>query len=171
VTSSSGSLFVPRNFTPVSAYAGDIVLLCHHSNVCPRPCSYSFSSQERFDSLSSFYCRGARAAIICYDLTDRASFESLQGKWVKKVMEEAELGCHICIVGTKLDLIQAQMATRAVPKEEVEALSAKHNACVFETSAKVGTEKKAHLDRRMWWCFQVSSEGGQGCRGFFMFVM
>ena len=58
------------------------------------------------------------------------------------------------------------MATRAVPKEEVEALSAKHNACVFETSAKVGTEKKAHLDRRMWWCFQVSSEGGQGCRGF-----
>jgi|MDSY01.2.fsa_nt_gb hypothetical protein len=68
-------------------------------------------------------------------------------------------------------LPQAQMATRAVPKEEVEALSAKHNACVFETSAKVGTEKKAHLDRRMWWCFQVSSEGGQGCRGFFMFVM
>jgi len=97
------------------------------------------AGQERFDSLSSFYCRGARAAIICYDLTDRASFESLQGKWVKKVMEEAELGCHICIVGTKLDLIQAQMATRAVPKEEVEALSAKHNACVFETSAKAGT--------------------------------
>ena len=25
--------------------------------------------QERFDSLSSFYCRGARAAIICFDLT------------------------------------------------------------------------------------------------------
>ena len=108
MTSSSGSLFVPRNynFTPVSAYASDIVPLCHHSNVSLRPCSYSFSSQERFDSLSSFYCRGARAAIICYDLTDRASFESLQGKWVKKVMEEAELGCHICIVGTKLDLIQ-----------------------------------------------------------------
>lgn len=105
-----------------------------------RPCNlgiWDTAGQERFDSLSSFYCRGARAAIICFDLTDRASFECLQTKWVKKVTEEAELGCHICIVGTKLDLIQAQMASRAVPKEEVEALAVRHNAHVFETSAKV----------------------------------
>ena len=43
------------------------------------------AGQERFDSLSSFYCRGARAAIICFDLTDRASFEIIQTKWIKKV--------------------------------------------------------------------------------------
>ena len=53
-----------------------------------RPCNlgiWDTAGQERFDSLSSFYCRGARAAIICFDLTDRASFECLQSKWVKKV--------------------------------------------------------------------------------------
>jgi len=92
----------------------------------------------------------------------------LQGKWVKKVTEEAEPGCHICIVGTKLDLVQAttnielnyshahkahgcdpyllpklsappqaKMASLAVPQEEVRALAAKHNAHVFEASAKV----------------------------------
>ena len=33
--------------------------------------SQDTAGQERFDSLSSFYCRGARAAIICFDLTDR----------------------------------------------------------------------------------------------------
>jgi len=107
-----------------------------------RPCNlgiWDTAGQERFDSLSSFYCRGARAAIICFDLTERASFESLQQKWVRKVIDEAEQGCHICIVGTKLDLIQAQMASRAVSKEEVDALAAKHNANVFETSAKAGT--------------------------------
>jgi len=74
-----------------------------------RPCNlgiWDTAGQERFDSLSSFYCRGARAAIICFDLTDRASFECLQSKWVKKVLDEAEPGCHICIVGTKLDLVQ-----------------------------------------------------------------
>lgn len=97
------------------------------------------AGQERFDSLSSFYCRGARAAIICFDLTDRASFEKLQTKWIKKVLDEAEHGCHICLVGTKLDLIQAQQASRAVDKEEVEAVAAKHHAHVFETSAKAGT--------------------------------
>jgi GTPase SAR1 family protein len=47
----------------------------------------------------------------------RASFECLQNKWIKKVLEEAEQGCHICLVGTKLDLVQAGMATRAVAKE------------------------------------------------------
>ena len=96
------------------------------------------AGQERFDSLSSFYCRGARAAIICFDLTDRHSFECLQQKWVRKVTEEAEAGCHICIVGTKLDLVQAGTAVRAVRAEEIEALAAKHRAHVFEVSAKQG---------------------------------
>eukprot|EP00908_Phaeocystis_cordata_P008270 Transcript_18930.p2 GENE.Transcript_18930~~Transcript_18930.p2 ORF type:complete len:234 (-),score=41.77 Transcript_18930:1207-1908(-) len=76
------------------------------------------AGQERFDSLSSFYCRGARAAIICFDLTDRSSFDSIQAKWIKKVADEAENGCHICLVGTKADLVQMQMATRAVSTQE-----------------------------------------------------
>ena len=96
------------------------------------------AGQERFDSLSSFYCRGARAAIICYDLTDRSSFDCLQSKWIRKVAEEAEAGCHLCIVGTKLDLVQEGKARRAVRVDEVEALAAKHRAHLFETSAKQG---------------------------------
>uniref|UniRef100_A0A7S4BCK1 Uncharacterized protein n=2 Tax=Chrysotila carterae TaxID=13221 RepID=A0A7S4BCK1_CHRCT len=107
-----------------------------------RPCNlgiWDTAGQERFDSLSSFYCRGARAAIICFDLTNRSSFESVQKKWIKKVLDEAEQGCHICLVGTKIDLIQAQQASRAVSKEEVEALAQQHHAHVFETSARAGT--------------------------------
>ena len=97
------------------------------------------AGQERFDSLSSFYCRGARAAIICYDLTDRSSFDCIQSKWIKKVVEEAEQGCHMCLVGTKVDLVNEQLAQRAVRKEEVDALAAKHKAHSFETSAKQGS--------------------------------
>jgi len=110
--------------------------------VAGRPCNlgiWDTAGQERFDSLSSFYCRGARAAIICFDLTDRSSFECLQNKWIKKVTEEAEQGCHICLVGTKFDLIQSQPGLRAVRQEEVFALASKYSAHVFETSAKVGT--------------------------------
>ena len=29
------------------------------------------AGQERFDALTGFYARGARAIIICYDVTDR----------------------------------------------------------------------------------------------------
>lgn len=96
------------------------------------------AGQERFDSLSSFYCRGARAAIICYDLTDRTSFEALATKWIRKVSEEAEPGCHVCLVGTKLDLIETGQSTRAVTAAEAQALADKHQAHTFETSAKVG---------------------------------
>jgi len=106
-----------------------------------RPCNlgiWDTAGQERFDSLSSFYCRGARAAIICFDLTDKASFDSLSTKWIRKVMEEADQGCHICLVGTKLDLIQSGQTQRAVKAEEVEALAQKHNAHLFETSSKQG---------------------------------
>ena len=97
------------------------------------------AGQERFDSLSSFYCRGARAAIICFDLTDKQTFLSLQTKWIRKVLDEAEQGCHICIVGTKLDLIESNLAYRAVTKEEIDAIAAKHKADVFEVSARSGS--------------------------------
>ena len=29
------------------------------------------ATQERFDALTGFYARGARAVVICYDMTDR----------------------------------------------------------------------------------------------------
>ena len=55
------------------------------------------------------------------------------------MVEEAEQGCHMCLVGTKVDLVNAQLAQRAVRKEEVDALAAKHKAHSFETSAKQGS--------------------------------
>mmetsp|Transcript_17978 Transcript_17978/g.43012 ORF Transcript_17978/g.43012 Transcript_17978/m.43012 type:complete len:122 (-) Transcript_17978:593-958(-) len=76
-----------------------------------------------------------------------SSFECLQNKWIKKVTEEAEQGCHICLVGTKLDLIQSQPGLRAVRQDEVLGLAAKYNAHVFETSAKVGQGVGEIFDR------------------------
>ena len=55
------------------------------------------------------------------------------------MVEEAEQGCHMCLVGTKVDLVNEQLAQRAVRKEEVDALAAKHKAHSFETSAKQGS--------------------------------
>lgn len=125
------------------------------------------AGQERFDSLSSFYCRGARAAIICFDLTDRQTFDCLQNKWIKKVVDEAEQGCHICIVGTKVDLVQSQPALRAVRKEEVDALAAKHHAHVFEASAKAGSGVGDIFDCivERYHSRVQASEGDRGQRG------
>lgn len=96
------------------------------------------AGQERFDALSNFYCRGAQVAIICFDLTDKASFNSISTKWIQKVLQEANSGCHVCIVGTKLDLILTGVVSRGVRQDEVERLAWKHDANIFETSAKQG---------------------------------
>src|SRR5690242_16023314 len=42
------------------------------------------AGEEKFDSLANFYCRQARAAIICYDITNYSTFRSLP-HWVDKV--------------------------------------------------------------------------------------
>ena len=70
-------------------------------------------------------------------MTDRSCL-CLQSKWIKKVTDDAEQGCHICLVGTKLDLVQSQTASRMVSKEDVDDLAARYQADVFETSAKTG---------------------------------
>lgn len=56
---------------------------------------------ERFDSLSSFYSRGARAAISCYDMSDNSLFADLSTRWIKKVIEQGDASCHIIFCGTK----------------------------------------------------------------------
>ena len=74
-------------------------------------------------------------------MTDRASFDSLATKWIRKITDEAEDGCHICLVGTKADLIISGAATRAVSKEEVDALAARvdllrHDPATLERLAR-----------------------------------
>ena len=96
------------------------------------------AGQERFDALSSFYCRDARAAVVCFDLTDRASFDSLKERWLDKVANEAEKNCILCLVGTKSDLVGTDFL-RAVSRDEVAAFAKARGAHTFECSARDNT--------------------------------
>ena len=93
---------------------------------------------ERFDSLSSFYCRGAQGAACCFDLTQRSSFDEMERRWIRKVTEEAAETCQLVMLGTKADLVAEQPALRAVSNAEIMDLATKHGAEYFETSAKTG---------------------------------
>eukprot|EP00727_Mastigamoeba_balamuthi_P009207 m51a1_g4909 putative rab gtpase (226) ;mRNA; f:180885-182108 len=57
------------------------------------------AGQERFRGLAPLYFRGARAAVIVYDITNKESFETMK-YWVSKVDKDAVLA----LVGNKLDL-------------------------------------------------------------------
>ena len=51
------------------------------------------AGSERYESMSRIYYRGARAAIVCYDLTESSSFDRAKF-WVR----ELQMNEEVCIV-------------------------------------------------------------------------
>jgi len=78
------------------------------------------AGQERFRSISRLYYRGAHAAILCYDVTSKQSFEDM-GVWLKELKDNcgAESGGELIIhvVGTKSDVVASDPKKREVPFE------------------------------------------------------
>nr|POE89842.1 ras-like gtp-binding protein ryl2 [Quercus suber] len=86
------------------------------------------AGQERFRSISRLYYRGAHAAILCYDVTNKASFENM-GVWIEELKEYcgAEVGDMIVhVVGTKSDVVVADPKSREVPFERCIGYIAEH---------------------------------------------
>lgn len=74
------------------------------------------AGQERFRSISRLYYRGANACIICYSVTDDASFREM-GRWLAELRRELPADVVLHVVGTKSDLVAADPAARQVPFE------------------------------------------------------
>ncbi|KAL4914405.1 P-loop containing nucleoside triphosphate hydrolase protein [Aspergillus aurantiobrunneus] len=79
------------------------------------------AGQERFRSISRLYYRGANACLLCYDITDEASFTEMTG-WLDELKanlnlpdEEGPLVVHV--VGTKSDIVADEPGKRKVPFE------------------------------------------------------
>ncbi|GFS88711.1 ras-related protein RabJ [Nephila pilipes] len=60
------------------------------------------AGQERFRSMAPMYYRNANAAILMYDITSYASFESMK-EWVTELKVRLEEPIIICVVGNKVD--------------------------------------------------------------------
>lgn len=91
---------------------------------------------ERYQAMSAMYYRSARAAILCYDLTDNTSFDKVKF-WVDQ-LKTAEPDCKIYLCGTKLDLIEEAVQPRAVQTKTALNYCRDIGADVFETSSKRG---------------------------------
>uniref|UniRef100_A0A3B4AEQ6 Ras-related protein Rab-24 n=1 Tax=Periophthalmus magnuspinnatus TaxID=409849 RepID=A0A3B4AEQ6_9GOBI len=70
------------------------------------------AGSERYEAMSRIYYRGARAAVVCYDLTDSSSFQRAKF-WVKE-LQNCEEHCKIYLCGTKNDLIQGDRSLRQI---------------------------------------------------------
>lgn len=95
------------------------------------------AGQERFRSLIPNYIRDSSAAIIVFDITNPASFESVD-KWMEDVRNERGTDAVVALVGNKVDKVEE----RVVSKEAGEEKAKKFSSLYAETSAKTGSNIK-----------------------------
>lgn len=90
------------------------------------------AGQERFRSLIPSYIRDSNVAVVCYDITNKKSFDNLD-KWIQEVQLERGNEVIIVIVGNKSDL----NSKRQVSMEELEQKAKLVECKIFlETSTK-----------------------------------
>lgn len=71
------------------------------------------AGQERYKSITNAYYKGAKGALIVFDITRSSSFESVD-KWLIELKSKCEVDVSIILIGNKCDLENE----RAVSKEE-----------------------------------------------------
>jgi Ras-related protein Rab-5C len=90
------------------------------------------AGQERYRGLTPMYYRNAIAAVIVFDVTNRHSFDQIQG-WINELQTNA--GAIVIVVcGNKVDLA----ADRVIGEIEAESFASTAGTPYCEASAKTG---------------------------------
>ena len=91
------------------------------------------AGQENFRSITRAYYKNSACAIIVYDISRRASFESIS-TWIEDCKNSSPKSVFMVLVGNKCDLEQ----DREVTLDEGKELAETNGMLFFETSAKTG---------------------------------
>jgi len=89
------------------------------------------AGQERYHSLAPMYYRGAKAALVVYDITDSKSFEKAKD-WVQELKQQCGPNLIIALVGNKCDL----ETEREVDRQNALTHANNNGLLHIETSAK-----------------------------------
>jgi len=99
---------------------------------------WDFAGERRFRLFLPNYARGATGCLLCYDITRRSSFDSLE-EWYQIVNNNADNPVFI-LVGEKVDLADIR---RSVELQQAEQFKEKYKIDnFFETSSKSGENNK-----------------------------
>jgi len=88
------------------------------------------AGQERYKAITSAYYKGAKGAIIVYDITSEESFNNIE-VWIHEVKVKASNNLQIMIIGNKIDLYKERKVSLEKGIEKAKTL----NLHLFEASA------------------------------------
>ena len=92
------------------------------------------AGQERYRSVTSAYYKGAKGAILVYDITRKATFENID-KWIPDLKNNGDSDIIIMLIGNKCDLENERQVSTSEGKEKAE----NYKIAFLETSAMDGT--------------------------------
>ena len=78
------------------------------------------AGQERYKSITNAYYKGAKGALLVYDITKKPSFDSID-RWITDLKSNADEQITIILVGNKSDLEEHRQITmeEAMTKAEL----------------------------------------------------
>jgi len=88
------------------------------------------AGEERYKSITSAYYKGAKGAIIVYDITSEQSFNNIE-TWIHEVKGKTSNSLQILIIGNKSDLYKDRKISLEKGIEKAQSL----NLHLLETSA------------------------------------
>ena len=91
------------------------------------------AGQERYRSITKAYYRGAKGALLVYDITRKITFDNIDN-WLIDLKTNGDKNMIIMIIGNKSDL----EGQREVSREEAQTKAEQYNIAYLETSAKSG---------------------------------
>ena len=80
------------------------------------------AGQERFRTITTSFFRGAQGIALCFDVSSRASYESI-ANWMQQVTDSADSGVRLTIIATKMDRPDA-----VVTREQAEDLARRYSS-------------------------------------------
>ncbi|KAI9277878.1 rab11 protein [Sporodiniella umbellata] len=110
------------------------------------------AGQERYRAITSAYYRGAVGALLCYDISKHATFESVS-RWLKELRDHADSNIVIMLVGNKSDLRHL----RAVPTDEAKNFASENGLSFIETSALDSTNVELSFQRILTEIYRIVS--------------
>lgn len=100
------------------------------------------AGQERFRAISRSIYHGAKGAMLVYDITSQASFDSIP-TWLQELRVFVPATCCIFLIGNKCDLEHL----RVVKKETADRFARENGLSFLETSAL----EKTNVDKAFEW--------------------
>ena len=93
---------------------------------------WDIAGQRRFSPLRKIFYRGAKGALVVFDITRPETFKMIPS-WIND-LQKHEPNTPFVLVGNKLDL----ESRRVIDRDSGEKLARYYNTAYFETSAKTG---------------------------------